>query len=77
MVAGVFMIRGVSKPQTLVLTTTGRGASTGSIKGTLGFDRKDYGMTSGIPLVQIADHVDVAVDLKVHRVSGPPLTLKP
>ena len=76
-VAGVFMIRGVSKPQTLVLTTTGRGASTGSIKGTLGFDRKDYGMTSGIPLVQIADHVDVAVDLKVHRVSGPPLTLKP
>jgi polyisoprenoid-binding protein YceI len=76
-VAGVFMIRGVSKPQTLVLTTTGRGASTGSIKGTLGFDRKDYGMTSGIPLVQVADHVDVAVDLKVHRVSGPPLTLKP
>ncbi len=76
-VAGVFMIRGVSKPQTLVLTTTGRGASTGSIKGTLGFDRKDYGMTSGIPLVQIADRVDVAVDLKVHRVSGPPLTLKP
>ena len=76
-VAGVFMIRGVSKPQTLVLTTTGRGASTGSIKGTLSFDRKDYGMTSGIPLVQIADRVDVAVDLKVHRVSGPPLTLKP
>jgi polyisoprenoid-binding protein YceI len=76
-VAGVFMIRGVSKPQTLVLTTTGRGASTGSVKGTLSFDRKDYGMTSGIPLVQIADRVDVAVDLKVHRVSGPPLTLKP
>ncbi len=67
------MIRGVSKPQTLVLTTTGRGqASSGAINGTMSFDRKDYGMTSGIPLVKIADHVDVAVDLKAKRVSGPP-----
>ncbi len=76
-VAGVFMIRGVSKPQTLVLTTTGRGGSAGEIQGTMAFDRRDYGMTSGIPLVQIANHVDVTVDLKVKRVSGPPVTLKP
>lgn len=76
-VAGIFMIRGVSKPQTLVLTTTGRGGSAGEIQGTMAFDRRDYGMTSGIPLVQIANHVDVTVDLKVKRVSGPPVTLKP
>jgi polyisoprenoid-binding protein YceI len=75
-VAGVFMIRGVSKPQTLVLTTTGRGTSSGAVKGTMAFDRKDYGMTSGIPLVQIADRVEVTVDLKARRVSGPPVTLK-
>jgi polyisoprenoid-binding protein YceI len=34
-VAGIFTIRGVSKPQTVILTTTGRGASSGSIKGTM------------------------------------------
>jgi polyisoprenoid-binding protein YceI len=76
-VAGVFMVRGVSKPQTLALTTTGRGGTSGEIKGTMAFDRRDYGMNSGIPLVRIANHVDVAIDLKVRRVSGPPLALKP
>lgn len=76
-VTGVFMLRGVSKPQILVLTTTGRGAATGEIKGTMAFDRRDYGMTHGIPFVTIANHIDVAVDLRVKRVSGPPVTLKP
>jgi polyisoprenoid-binding protein YceI len=76
-VTGVFMIRGVSKPQTLVLTTTGRGTAAGEIKGTMAFDRKDYGMNGSIPLVKIANHVDVTVDLKVKRISGSPLTLKP
>ena len=76
-VTGVFMIRGVSKPQTLLLTTTGRGGSSGAIKGTMIFNRKDYGMNGGIPFVRISDHVDVAIDLKVTRVSGPPLALKP
>ena len=76
-VTGNFMIRGVTKPQTLSLTTTGRGAATGEIKGTMAFDRKAYGMNSGIPFVTIADHVDVALDLKVKRVSGPPVALKP
>lgn len=75
-VTGVFMIRGVSKPQTLLLTTTGRGQSTGSIKGTMVFNRKDYGMNGGIPFVRISDHVDVAIDLKVRRVGGPPVALK-
>jgi polyisoprenoid-binding protein YceI len=76
-VTGVFMVRGVTKPETLVLTTTGRGQTTGEIRGTMAFDRRDYGMTSGIPLVSIANHVDVAVDLKVRRVGGPPVALKP
>jgi polyisoprenoid-binding protein YceI len=76
-VAGVFTIRGVSKPQTVVLATTGRGAANGTIKGTMSFNRKDYGMNASIPLVQIADYVGVTIDLKVKRVSGPPVALKP
>ena len=39
----------------------------------MAFDRKDYGMNSGIPFIRIADSVEVTVDLKVNRVSGPPL----
>ena len=75
-VGGVFTLRGISKPETLVLTTAGRGTSNGQIKGTMGFDRKAYGMTGGVPLVKIADHVDVSVDLKVKRVSGPPVVTR-
>jgi hypothetical protein len=40
------------------------------------FDRKQYGMNSGIPLIKIADRVEVSVNLKAARVSGPPVTLK-
>jgi polyisoprenoid-binding protein YceI len=72
-VAGDFMIRGVSKPQTVVFKTTGRGESSGAIKGTMTFNRKDYGMKGGIPFVSIGDHVDVTIDMKVKRVSGPPV----
>ena len=39
----------------------------------MAFDRKDYGMNSGIPFIRIADRVEVTVDLKVKRVSGPPV----
>jgi polyisoprenoid-binding protein YceI len=76
-VPGVFVIRSVSKPQTLLLTTTGRGGSSGEIKGTMTFNRKDYGMSGGIPFVRISDHVDFTVDLRAARVSGPPLALTP
>ena len=34
-------------------------------------------MTSGIPFMKIADRVEVNVDLKGKRVSGPPLVFKP
>ena len=76
-VQGDFTIRGVSKPETLTLTVSGEGTGTGNIKGTMAFDRKDYGMTSGIPFIKIADRVEVTVDLKAKRVSGPPLVFKP
>ena len=75
-VQGDFTIRGVSKPETLMLTISGEGTGSGEIKGTMAFDRKDYGMTSGIPFMKIADRVEVNVDLKGKRVSGPPLIFK-
>jgi len=73
---GTFTIRGVSKPETLTFTVTGEGTGAGEIKGTMAFDRKDYGMTHGIPFVTIADRVEVTVDLMGKRVSGPPLVFK-
>jgi polyisoprenoid-binding protein YceI len=74
---GTFTIRGVSKTETLTFSATGtRGSGSGDIKGTMAFDRKDYGMNKGIPFVKIADRVEVTVDLKVKRVSGPPLVFK-
>jgi polyisoprenoid-binding protein YceI len=74
---GDFTIRGVTKPEKLTFTLSGqRGSGSGEIKGTMAFDRKDYGMNKGIPLVKIADRVEVIVDLKGKRVSGPPLIFK-
>lgn len=73
---GTFTIRGVSKPETLNFTTEGKGTGKGSIKGTMAFDRKEFGMNSGIPFIKIADRVEVTVDLKGERVSGPPLVFK-
>ncbi len=75
-VQGDFTIRGVSKPETLTLTVSGAGTGSGEIKGTMAFDRKDYGMDKGIPFVKIADRVEVTVNLKAKRVSGPPVVLK-
>lgn len=75
-VPGNFTIRGVSKPETLIFTITGKGAGVGEIKGTMAFDRKEFGMNSGIPFIRIADRVEVSVDLKGKRVSGPPLVFK-
>jgi polyisoprenoid-binding protein YceI len=73
---GDFTIRGVTKAETLTFTATGKGTGSGEIKGTMAFDRKEYGMNSGIPFIKIADRVEVSVDLKVKRVSGPPLVFK-
>jgi polyisoprenoid-binding protein YceI len=66
----------VSKPEKLLLTVSGKGTGTGQIKGTMAFDRKDYGMNKGIPFVTIADRIEVTVDLKGKRLSGPPLVFQ-
>jgi len=75
-VQGVFTIRGVSKPETLSLNLIGKGTGNGEVKGTMAFDRKEFGMNSGIPFIKIADRVEVNVALKAHKVSGPPVTFK-
>jgi polyisoprenoid-binding protein YceI len=75
-VPGTFTIRGVSKPETLSLTVSGVGTGSGDIKGTMAFDRKEFGMNSGIPFIKIADRVEVNVDIFAKRVSGPPVSLK-
>jgi polyisoprenoid-binding protein YceI len=75
-VLGNFTIRGVTKPETLTLTVSGEGTGSGEIKGVMAFDRKEYGMNSGIPFIKIADRVEVTVDLFATRISGPPVVLK-
>jgi polyisoprenoid-binding protein YceI len=72
-VDGDFTIRGVSNPENLRLTISGKRTGSGEIKGSMVFNRKDYGMSKGIPFIKIADHVDVDFHLKGKRVSGPPL----
>jgi polyisoprenoid-binding protein YceI len=73
---GDFTIRGVTKPEKLTLTASGIGTGVGEVKGIMAFDRKEYGMNSGIPFIKIADRVAVDVDLSGKRVSGPPLVFK-
>jgi polyisoprenoid-binding protein YceI len=75
-VLGDFTIRGVTKSEKLALTVAAAGARSGKIKGTMAFDRKDFGMDSGIPFIRIADRVEVIVNLSVKRVGGPPLALE-
>ena len=75
-VDGDFMIRGVSNPEKMILTVSGKGTGSGEIKGKMVFNRKDYGMKKGIPFIKIADHVEVDLHLKGRRVSGPPMNLE-
>jgi polyisoprenoid-binding protein YceI len=67
---GDFTIRGVTRTEKLTLTDNGKGSTSGSIDGTMAFDRKDYGMNKNIPFVKIANRVEVNVCLKWKRVSG-------
>lgn len=75
-VDGNFTIRGVTRSEKLTLAVIGKGTGSGTINGTLYFDRKDYGMNSGIPFIKIANRVEVNVALTGSRVSGPPLVFK-
>ena len=73
---GDFTIRGVTKQEKLTFTITGKGTGSGTLAGKMAFDRKQYGMNSGIPFIKIANRVEVTVNLKGKRVSGPPVDLK-
>jgi polyisoprenoid-binding protein YceI len=75
-VQGTFTIRGVSRQETLKLNVIRRGGGTGTVKGAMAFDRKEYGMDSGIPFIRIADRVEVSLDLTWTRVSGPTLVFE-
>jgi polyisoprenoid-binding protein YceI len=75
-VDGNFTIRGVTRSEKLTLTVSGKGTGSGQVNGTLYFDRKDYGMNSGIPFIKIANRVEVTVALTAKRVSGPPVVFK-
>ncbi len=70
---GDFTVRGVTKPEKLTMKIVDKGTDSGTIVGTMAFDRKDFAMDKGIPLVKIADRVEVTVTLKGKRISGPPL----
>jgi polyisoprenoid-binding protein YceI len=67
---GDFTIRGVTKQEKLLLVVYGYGTGNGEVKGTMAFDRKDYGINGSIPFIKIADRVEVTVDLKAKRISG-------
>ena len=69
---GDFTIRGVTKTEKLTVKDNGKGTTSGSINGTMAFDRKDYGMNHNIPFIKIANRVEVNVNLKWKRISGPP-----
>jgi polyisoprenoid-binding protein YceI len=73
---GDFTIRGVTKQERLTFTLPHERTGVGTVKGTMAFDRKQFGMNSGIPFIKIADRVAVTVDLTGKRVSGPPVVLK-
>jgi polyisoprenoid-binding protein YceI len=73
-VDGNFTIRGITKPEKLTLTVSDKGTGSGTIRGTMAFDRKQYGMNSGIPFSKIA--VEVSIHLKGQRISGRSLALK-
>lgn len=75
-VPGIFTIRGVSRPETLMLTVDRTGTGSGRIQGTMAFDRKDYGMDSNIPFIRIANRVEVDVDLTAKRIGGPAMVFK-
>jgi polyisoprenoid-binding protein YceI len=75
-VDGDFTIRGVSNPEKLTLTVSHKGGGEGDIKGTMVFNRKDYGMNKGILFITIADHVDVSFHFAAKHISGPPLLIQ-
>jgi polyisoprenoid-binding protein YceI len=75
-VLGTFTVRGISKAKSLTFTAEREGEGTGEIEGTLWFDRRDFGLGGSIPFVKIADRVELTIQFKATRVSGPALLFK-
>jgi len=67
---GDFTIRGVTKQERLIFALDPNRGTSGTVSGTMAFDRKQYGMNSGIPFIRIADRVEVTINIKLHRTSG-------
>ena len=59
----------MSKPETLNLIISGKGTGEGDVKGTMAFDRKEFGMNSGIPFIKIADRVEVTLPSRPIRLA--------
>ena len=76
-VDGDFTIRGASQPEKLNLIISHEEGHLGEIEGKMTFNRKDYGMTKGIPFVKIGDHVDVTFNLKIKHTGGPQVAFTP
>jgi polyisoprenoid-binding protein YceI len=72
-VDGDFSIRGVTQREKLKLTIPAKRTGEDEVQGILVFNRKEYGMNKGIPFVKIEDHVEVKINLRVQRLSGPRL----
>jgi polyisoprenoid-binding protein YceI len=73
---GDFTIRGVTKKERATFKVIRDATGSGTISGIMAFDRKDYGINGGIPFIKIANRVEVTLDLKGKRVSGPPVNFK-
>lgn len=73
---GDFTVKGVTKKEKVTFKVTRDAAGSGTINGVMAFDRKDYGINGGIPFIKIANRVEVTLDLKGKRVSGPPVNFK-
>ena len=63
--------------RTMATPGDAEGKGVGEIKGTMAFDRKDYGIDGSIPFIKIADRVEVTVAFQAKRVSGPPVIFDP
>jgi polyisoprenoid-binding protein YceI len=74
-VDGDLTLRGASNPEKLTLVVSHRESHLGDIQGKMVFDRKRYGITKNIPLVTIADRVEIDFHLKTKHTGGPQLAL--
>ena len=75
-VLGTVSLRVISKTEKLTFTTDRKEDGKGTIKENLWFARKDCGPGGSIPLVTIAYQVELSIEFKAKRVSGPPLLFK-